>query len=95
MSNQSPGLAPPRPAPAPHPSRALPLCAHCRHAVRGEPDPDPVVLCNHPAAPVIPINGRPAVSAMHMRSAQWMNGIQEPVCGEAGQWFEPQAAAAV
>lgn len=73
---------------APHPSRAAPLCSTCRHVSPAMPAHDDVVRCNHPAAPVNPIDGRPTVPAMHMRSSHWMNGIEQPVCSEAGLWHE-------
>ena len=85
---------------APHPSRSAPLCSTCRHAVlTGQGTEDEVLMCNHPAAPVSPIDGRPRVSAVSMRYAAFFSGpdahMGRDESGRLYEGFHQQAAAGV
>lgn len=76
-----------------HPTRTAPHCIQCAHFVAsGE-------LCNHPAMPVDPVTGAPALAANAARGGRVnaetiarFRGTR--MCGEAASLFAPRADAA-
>lgn len=77
----------------PHPTRAAPLCQHCRHCLPDNFDRSPQrAWCIHPAAAVNPVDGSPADRAVHMREANPKHALQlgVTVCGPAGNLFAPR-----
>ena len=70
-----------------HPSRSAPLCVNCRHFTDDG-------SCDHPAAAVDPVFGRPTEPAKYMRRANPERGAVVGVvcCGPQGLLFEPRQA---
>lgn len=74
-----------------HPTRTAPLCRDCRHVAK----PGPV--CNHPAAPVDPVDGQPLLLALAMRGhpgsmpqvQAHSRGNSMQLCGSEGRLFDP------
>lgn len=64
---------------APHPSRGVRVCAHCKHVGRKG------VMCNHPALPVSVISGQPLTSCDKARS-------ESGPCRMEALLFEPAPA---
>lgn len=67
----------------PHPTRQAPACVNCKHV-----DLHPVTLsrsrCDHPEAPVNPVNGRPELCKFG-RGTERHGGW----CGPTGRLFTP------
>lgn len=71
-----------------HPSRTAPLCVHCYHSQHAFVGPH--LMCNHPSAPVSPIDGVSVQTCEDYRHGLVLNPGQtlgQPMCGPSGRFF--------